>query len=59
MNLEELKAENRKMREIIKAMAEELAILRRESDYEEGRYNAKDYNVENIIKNYEKDFENF
>lgn len=51
--------EERKMYAIIKAMAEEIAILRRECDYEEGRYDKNAYDVENIINDYKKEFENF
>ena len=36
----------------IENMAKDLAILRREIDYEWGEYNEKDYNTEILIKDY-------
>lgn len=48
--------ENEKLYEIIKAMAEEIATLRRECDLEWGEYKEENYIVENIIKEYEENF---
>ncbi len=42
---------------IVNAMAEEIGKLRKECDLEYGEYNEEDYKVENIIKEYTKDFE--
>lgn len=49
--------EEEKICEMIKAMAEEIAILRRECDLEWGEYEEENYKVENIIKDYIEEFE--
>ena len=50
------------MEELILAMAQEISNLRYWLDEETGEYNEKDYNIDNIIREYEEEFlgsENF
>lgn len=48
----------RKFEKIIKEMAQEIADLRRECDLEWGEYDERNYNVENIIKEYKEEYGN-
>ncbi len=48
--------EEEKVCEMIKAMAEEISILRRERDLEWGEYEEENYKIENIIRDYQKEY---